>query len=324
MQFPRRRFLRLAAGAVACPAVSRIARAQSYPARPVRLIVGFPPGGVDVIVRLMGQWLSEHLGQPFIIENRPGAAGNIGTETVVRAAPDGYTLLACVAPNAINATLYDGLNFNFIRDIAPVASFHRTPLVMELNPAVPAKTVSEFIAYAKANPGKLNYASAGTGGPQHVAAELFKMMTGVDIVHVPYRGSGPALTDLLGGQVQVMFDVLFASIGHIRAGKLRGLAVTTATRSGALPDLPSIGDFIPGYEASGWAGLGAPRHTPVEIIDRLNKTINAALADPKVKARLAELGVVPFASSPLDFGRFIASETAKWGEVVRFAGMKPE
>ena len=291
MKLPRRKFLHLAAGAAALPAVSRVAWAQAYPTRPVRIIVGLPPGGAtDIVARLIGQWLSERLGQPFVIENRPGAGTNIGTEAVVRAPPDGYTLLLVGRRNAINATLYDKLNFNFIRDIAPVAGIIRVPLVMVVNPSVPAKTVPEFIAYAKANPGKINMASAGIGTPGHVAGELFKMMAGVDMVHVPYRGAAPALTDLLGGQVQVMFGTTVSSIEHIRAGKLRALAVTTATRSEALPDIPTVGEFVPGYEASAVFGIGAPRNTPAEIVDKLNKEINAALADPKIKARLADLG----------------------------------
>ena len=321
----RRQFLHLAAGAAALPAVSRIARAQTYPTRPVRIIVGFPPGGAaDIAARLMGQWLSERLGQPFVIENRPGAGSNIATEAVVRAPADGYTLLLVSTSNAINATLYDKLNFNFIRDIAPVAGIIRVPHVMEVNPSVPAKTVPEFIAYAKANPGKINMASAGIGAAPHVSGELFKMMTGVDMVHVPYRGAAPALTDLLGGQVQVMFDTMPSSIEYIRAGKLRALAVTTATRSEALPDIPTVGDFVPGYEASAWYGVGAPKNTPAEIVDKLNKEINAGLADPKMKARLADLGGTVLAGSPADFGKLIADETEKWAKVVKFAGIKPE
>ena len=288
-------------------------------------IVGFAAGGApDILARLMGQWLSERLGQPFVIENRPGAGSNIATEAVVRAPPDGYTLLLVSPANAINATLYDKLNFNFIRDIAPVAGIIREPHVMVVNPSVPAKTVPEFIAYAKANPGKLNMASAGNGTAAHVAGELFKMMTGVDMVHVPYRGAAPALTDLLGGQVQVMFAAMPASIEYIRAGKLRALAVTTATRSEALPDIPTVGEFVPGYEASAWFGVGAPKNTPAEIIDKLNKEINAALADPKIKARLADLGGTVLPGSPADFGKLIADETEKWGKVIRAANIKPE
>ena len=277
----------------------------------------------DIVARLIGQWLSERLGQPFIIENRPGAGSNIATEAVVRAPPDGYTLLLVGPPNAINATLYDKLNFNFIRDIAPVASIVRVPNVMVVNPSVPAKTVPEFIAYAKANPGKINMASAGIGSSAHVAGELFKMMTGVDMVHVPYRGAAPALTDLLGGQVQVCSPRMPASIEYIKAGKLRALAVTTATRSEALPDVPTVGEFVPGYEASSWYGVGAPKNTPAEIVDKLNKEINAALADPKIKARLADLGGTALAGSPADFGKLIADETEKWGKVIRAANIKP-
>ncbi|MGD0023392.1 MAG: tripartite tricarboxylate transporter substrate binding protein [Xanthobacteraceae bacterium] len=325
MKLPRRRFLRLAAGVAALPAMSRIAWAQAYPTRPVRIIVGFPPGGPnDITARLIGQTLSERFGQPLIVENRPGASSNIGTEAVVRAPPDGYTLLMINPPNAINATLYGNLKFNFIRDIAPVASIARVPLVMEVNPSVPAKTVPEFIAYAKANPGKINMASAGTGTSANVAGELFKMMAGVDMVHVPYKGSTPALTDLLGGQVQVMFDSMLSSVEYIRAGKLRALAVTTAARSEALPDVPTVGDFLPGYEASQWSGVGVPRNTPTEIIDKLNREINATLADSKMKSRLADLGAAVFPSSPADFGKFIADETEKWGKVIRAANIKPE
>ena len=291
MKLPRRNFLHLAAGAAALPAVSRVARAQAYPTRPVRIIVPFAPAGsADIVARLIGQWLSERLGQPFVIENRPGAGTNIGTEAVVRAPADGYTLLLVGSSSAINATLYDKLTFNFIRDIAPVASIIRQPNVMLVNPSVPAKTVPEFIAYAKADPGKINMASAGNGSSSHVFGELFKMMAGVNIVHVPYRGGAPALTDLLAGQVQATFVPVPASIEYVRAGKLRALAVTTTTRSDALPDIPTVGDFVRGYEASGFVGLGAPKNTPAEIIEKLNKEINAALADPKIKARLADLG----------------------------------
>jgi tripartite-type tricarboxylate transporter receptor subunit TctC len=321
----RRAFLGLAAVAVALPALADAALAQTYPARPVHLVVGFPPGAsVDIVARLIGQWLSERDGQQFIVENRPGAGGNIATELVTRALPDGYTLLWVASANAISATLYDNLNFNFIRDIAPVASISRNPYVMEVNPLVPAKTVPEFITYAKANPGKINYASAGNGTPHHVSGELFKMMTGVNMIHVPYRGEAPALTDLLGGEVQVFFSPVIASIEYIRAGKLRPVAVTTATRLDALPDIPPVGDFLPGYESSGWFGVGAPKNTPVEIIDKLNKEINAALADPKMKARLADLGTEPFAGSTAEFGKFIADETEKWAKVIKFAGIKPE
>ena len=323
MKLPRRTFLHLAASAAALPAVSRIARAQAYPTRPVRIIVGFPPaGGADIIARLTGQRLAERLGQQFIIENRPGAASNIATEAVVRAPADGYTLLLVTIPNVINATLYDKLNYNFIRDIAPVASIDRVPNVMEVHPSVPTRTVPEFIAYAKANPAKINMASGGNGTSQHVAGELFKMMTGVNLVHVPYRGAGPALVDLLAGQVQIMFDTVSGSIGHITAGKLRPLGVTTAERSEALPDIPTVGDFVPGYEASTFHGMGAPRNTPPEIIDKLNKEINAGLADPRMKARLADLGGTVFASSPAEFATFIAEYTEKWAKVIKFAGAK--
>jgi tripartite-type tricarboxylate transporter receptor subunit TctC len=325
MKLPRRLFLQLAGAAAAFPVLPQIARAEGYPVRPVHLIVGFPAGGPqDIVMRLIGQWLSERLGQSFIIENRPGASGNVGAETVVRAAPDGYTLLSVSSPNAINATLYKNLNFNFIRDIAPVASIMRVPLVMEVNPSVPVKTVPEFIAYAKANPGKVNYASAGIGTPQHVSAEMFKMMTGVEMVHVPYRGAAPALTDLIGGQVQVMIDTTPASMQHIRSGRLRPLAVTTATRADALPDLPTVGDFVPGYEATSWFGIGAPKDTPPEIIATLNKEINAAIADPKIKARLIDLGGTVLPGSPADFGKLITAETEKWAKVVKFSGAKPD
>ena len=325
MKLPRRLFLQLAGAAAAFPVLPQIARAEGYPVRPVHLIVGFPAGGPqDIVMRLIGQWLSERLGQSFIIENRPGASGNVGAETVVRAAPDGYTLLSVSSPNAINATLYKNLNFNFLRDIAPVASIMRVPLVMEVNPSVPVKTVPEFIAYAKANPGKVNYASAGIGTPQHVSAEMFKMMTGVEMVHVPYRGAAPALTDLIGGQVQVMIDTTPASMQHIRSGRLRPLAVTTATRADALPDLPTVGDFVPGYEATSWFGIGAPKDTPPEIITTLNKEINAAIADPKIKARLIDLGGTVLPGSPADFGKLIAAETEKWAKVVKFSGAKPD
>jgi len=326
MKLPhRRKFLHLAAGTVALPAVSRIARAQSYPTRPVRIVVGFATGGPnDILARLIGQRLSERLGQPFIIENRPGASGNIGTEAVVRAAPDGYTFLLTGASDAISASLYEKLNFNFIRDIAPVASLVKVPLVFEVTPSVPAKSVLEFISYAKANPGKINMASSGNGTSLHVAGELFKMLTGVNMVHVPYRGAAPAITDLIGGQVQVMFAPISNSIEHIRTGKLRALAVTTATRAEALPDIPTVGDFAPGYEASTWFGIGVPKNTPPEIVERLNKEINASLADPTMKARLADLGTVVFGGSPADFGKFIADETEKWGKVIRANNIKPE
>jgi tripartite-type tricarboxylate transporter receptor subunit TctC len=325
MKLPRRQFLHLAAGAAALPAVSRAARAQTYPTRPVRIIVGFAPGGAtDLMARLIGQWLSERLGQPFVIENRPGANSNIGTEAVVNAAPDGHTLLLAASPNAINASLYDKLSFNFIRDVAPVAGIHREPNVMKVNPSVPVKTVAEFIAHAKANPGKINMASGGNGSPSHVSGELFKMMTGVNLVHVPYRGAGPALVDLLGGQVQVNFSTMSSSIEYVRAGKLRALAVTTPTRSPALPDVPTVAEFVPGYESSYWTGVGAPKNTPAEIVDKLNKEINAALADPKITARLTDLGSKPLAGSPADFGKLIAEETEKWAKVVKFAGIKAD
>jgi tripartite-type tricarboxylate transporter receptor subunit TctC len=325
LKLARRRFLYLAAGAALLPAVSRIATAQTYPARPVRLIIGYPPGGsADITARLLGQWLSERLGQPFIIESRPGASTNIATEAVVHAPPDGYTLLLVAPANAINATLYEKLNFNFIRDIAPVAGIISFPNVMVVNPSVPAKTVPEFIAYAMANPGKLNMASSGNGSTIHVSGELFKMMTGVNMVHVPYRGGAPAITDMISGQVQVMFDNVPTSIEFIRAGKLRALAVTTATRSEVLPDLPTVADFVPGYEASAWYGVGVPKGTPDDIIEKLNKEINAILADPKAKARLADLGASLLAGSPADFGKLVADETEKWGKVVRFSGAKPD
>jgi tripartite-type tricarboxylate transporter receptor subunit TctC len=323
MKLPRRQFLHLAAVAIGLPAISRVACAQTYPARPVRIIVGFAAGGApDIAARLVAQWLSERLGQQFIIENRPGAGGNIATEAVVDAPADGYTLLMAGLQNAVNATLYEKLSYNFIRDIAPVASISHETYGMEVHPSFPAKTVPEFIAYAKANPGKLNMASPGTGSGPHVAGELFKMMAGVDMVHVPYRGSPPALTDLLAGQVQLMFSPLSSSIEYVRGGKLRALAVTTAARSEALPDLPTVGDFLPGYEASGWFGLGAPGKTPGEIVEKLNNEVNAGLADPKLTARLANLGSSPFVASPSDFGKFIGEETEKWGKVVRAANIK--
>src|SRR5499433_710499 len=325
MKLPRRNFLHLAACAAALPAVSRVAWAQAYPSRPVHLIVGAPPGGAaDIVARLMSQWLSERFGRPFVIDNRPGAATNIGTEAVVKAVPDGYTLLFVTSINASNAALYDNLNFNFIRDIAPVASIDRLPFVMEVNPSVPAKTVPEFIAYAKANAGKINMASAGIGSPQHVAGELFKMMAGVDMVHVPYRGDALVLADLISGQVQVYFGVMLASLGYIRAGKLRALAVTSATRQEALPDVPTVGEFLPGFEARGWYGIVVPKATPTQIVEKLNQEINAALADPNMKKRLTDLGCAVFAGSPADFGKFIADETEKWGKVVRAANINAE
>jgi tripartite-type tricarboxylate transporter receptor subunit TctC len=325
MKLPRRGFLHLAAGAAAVPAVSRIARAQAYPTRPVRWILSAPPGGaLDIVTRLMGQWLSERLGQPFIIENRAGGGGNIATEAVVRAPPDGHTLLTLAMLSAVNATLYDKLSFNVIRDIAPVARISGEPNVMVVNNSVPANSMVEFIAYAKANPGKINMASSGNGTSPHMAGELFKMMAGVNMLHVPYRGGAPALTDLIGGQVDVMFAFISSSIEYIRAGQLRALAVTTTTRSPALPDVPVVGDFVPGYEASSWIGLGAPKNTPIEVVDRLNAEINAGIADPKIKARLANLGSTALAGSPGDFGKFIADETEKWGKVIRAANIKPE
>ena len=300
-------------------------RAQSYPTRPVRIIVGFPAGGpTDIVARLIAQWLSERLDQQFVIENRPGAASNIGTEAALKAPPDGYTLLQVTSTNAVNVTFYENLNFNFATDIAPVAGIIRVPFVMELNPSVPASTVPEFIAYAKANPGKINMASGGTGTSVHVAGELFKMMAGVNLVHVPYHGSAPALTDMISGQVQVMFDVLTSSLQHIRSGALRALAVTTATRSEALPDLPTVGDFLPGYEASAWYGVAAPKSTPSEIVDKLNMEINAGLVDSKLRPRLADLGGTVIPGSPADFGKLVAEEIEKWGKVVRFSGAKLE
>jgi tripartite-type tricarboxylate transporter receptor subunit TctC len=325
MKLPRRQFLYLAAGADALPAVSRIARAQAYPTRPVRIIVPTAPAGAgDILARLMGQWLSERLGQQFIIDNRPGAGSNIATEAVVRAPADGYTLLMAGTPNAVNVTLYDKLSFNFLRDIAPVAGIIRVPFVMAVNPTFPAKTVPEFIGYAKANPGKINYASVGIGSAGHVSGELFKMMTGTKMTHVPYRGAGPALTDLLAGQVQVMFPTTVSSIENIKTGKLRALAVTSATRSDALPDIPTVGEFLPSYEASGWYGIGAPKATPAEIVDKLNKEVNAALDDPKMRARLADLGGVALPGSPVEFGKLIADETEKWATVIRAANIKPQ
>jgi tripartite-type tricarboxylate transporter receptor subunit TctC len=320
MKLPRRQFLHLATGAAAFPVVSRFACAQAYPSRPVRTIVGVLPGGSsDIVTRLIGQWLSIRLGQPVIVENRPGAGANIATEAVVRAPADGYTLLLVGVWNAINATLYDKLNFNFIRDIAPVAGIIRYPSVMLVHPSFRANTVPAFIAYAKANPGKLNMASAGNGSTPHVAGELFKLTAGVDMVHVPYRGDAPALTDLFAGQVQVYFGTPQASIEHIRAGRLRALAVTTATRLESVPDIPAMSEFLPGFEVSGWNGIGAPKNTPAEIVSTLNKEINAGLANPSLKARLADLGATVLPGSPTDFGKLIADETEKWGKVVRAA-----
>jgi len=324
MKLPRRQFLHLAAGAAALPAISRIARAQAYPSRPVRMVVGNAAGGApDIFARLIGQWLSDRLGQPFLVENRPGAATNIATEAVVRAPPDGYTLLLIPTTGAINATVYDKLNFNFIRDIAPVASVVRLPLIMLVHPSVPVKTVPEFIAYAKANPGKISMASTGIGSTTHMSGELFKMMAGVDMVHVPYRGGTAVVADLIGGQVQVLF-VGTETIEHVRSGKLRALAVTTATRINLLPDIPTVGEFLPDFETSAWFGVGAPKATPADIIEKLNHEINAALADPKVKARFADLGGTAIAGSPAAFQKLIADETEKWGKVVRAANIKPE
>jgi tripartite-type tricarboxylate transporter receptor subunit TctC len=323
MNLLRRQFLYLAAGAATLPAVSRTAGAETYPARPVRIIVGFPPGGgVDIHARLIGQSLSDRLGQPFVIENRPGAGGNIGTEAVVRAPPDGYTLLLVNGANAVNATLYGKLNFNFIRDITPVANISGAPNIMVVHPSFPAKTIPEFIAYARANPGKVNMASEGIGAGGHVFGELFKIMAGVDLLHVAYRGATPALTDLMGAQVQVMFATMPASIQYVRSGALRALAVTTATRSKALPDVPAVGEFVPDYEASGWYGVGAPKNTPAEIIGKLNKEINATLADPRLKARLADLGAEPMTMTPAEFEKFVVDETEKWAKVIRAANIK--
>jgi len=325
MNFRRRRFLQLTMGGAALPALLRIARADTYPTRPVRIVVGFPPGqSADITTRMLGQWLSDRLGQPFVIDNRPGASNTVATELVVHAPPDGYTLLAVTTSNYINATLYEKLPYDFMRDIAPVASGTRSALVMEVNPSVPATTVPEFIAYARANPGKINMASGGIGNSTHMAGELFQMMTGARLTHVPYRGSAPALTDLLAGQVQVMFDLTASSIGYIKAGRLRPLAVTTAEPSDALPGVPTIGEFVPGYEASAVGGTGAPKGTPVEIIDKLNAAINAALADPAMVARYAEFGSTPEPGSPDDFRKLIAAETAKWAKVIKFANIKPE
>ena len=325
MKFLRRQFLQLAGAAAAAPAFPHRASALDYPTRPVRIIAGFAAGGgVDVTARLIGQWLTDRLGQSFVIENRPGAGGNIGTEAVVNAAPDGYTLLLATVPNAVNASLYEKLSFNFIRDIVPVAGIIRVPMVILLNPSVPAATVAEFISYAKANPDKVNMASAGNGSAPHMAGELFKMMAGVNLVHVPYRGQGPALTDLLGGQVQVLFAATPGTTEYITTAKLRALAVTSASRAEMLPELKTVADFVPGYEASQWYGIGVPRNTPVEIVDKLNKEINAAIADPAMKARFAAIGGEPLPGSPAEFGKLISEETEKWGRVVRAAGIKPE
>jgi tripartite-type tricarboxylate transporter receptor subunit TctC len=323
---PRRHFLRLAAGAAALPALPRAARAQAYPSRPVRVIVGQAAGSSsDITARLIGQWAAQQLGQQFVIEVRPGAAGNIATEAAVNSPPDGYTILLVNAQNTINNALYDKLSFNFLRDIAPVAGIDRVPLVMEVHPSFPARTVPEFIAYAKANPGKINMASAGIGGPQHVAGELFKVMAGVDLQHVPYRGSTPALTDLIGGQVQVMFDVTPSSLPHIKSGALRALAVTTTTRLDVLPDVPVLAEFVPGYEATAWVGFGAPKNTPAAIIETLNHAFNAALADPTVQTRLAELGAMAMPpNSPAEFAQHIAADAEKWAKVIKASGIKPE
>jgi tripartite-type tricarboxylate transporter receptor subunit TctC len=325
MKLPRRQFFHQLAGAVVLPAAVRIARAESYPSRPVRIIVGFQAGTAsDIIARLIAQWFSDRLGQQFVVENRPGAAGNAAAEMVVRAVPDGYSLLTVAAVHSISATLYENLNFSFARDIAPVASIIRTPLVMEVSPSFGAATVPDFIAYAKANPGKINMASPGTGTIQHTAGELFQMMTGTKMIHVPYRGAPPALMDLIGGRVQVMFDVTVSSIEFIKAGKLRPLAVTTTMRLSELPQVPVMVDFVPGYEASGWIGIGAPKNTPAQIVERLNQEVGAALTDPNFKTRLAETGGLVFANSPTEFRKFIAEEVDKWGEVIRTANIKPE
>ncbi|HWJ01401.1 MAG TPA: tripartite tricarboxylate transporter substrate binding protein [Burkholderiales bacterium] len=325
MKCPRRTFLRLAMAAAALPAVSRIARAQAYPSRPVRIIVGFPPGGAtDIQARLMGQWLSDRLGQQFIVENRAGASGNIGTEAVAKAPADGYTLLQVVTPNAINAALYTNLNFDFVRDIAPVVCAARLSYVVVVHPSVPAATIPEFIAYAKANPGKINYGSAGQGTPQNIACELFKMMTGLNLVHVPYKGGAPAVADLIAGHVQVVFAPVSESIQQVKAGRLRALAVTTAARLDVLPEVPTVGEFVPGYEASGFAGIGAPRNTPAEIIAMLNKELNAGLADSKIKARIVELGGTVLGGSPAEFGAIISEATEKWARVIKFAGIKAD
>ena len=325
MKFHRRHFLKLAGGLAAAPAFPLAASALDYPTRPVRIIAGFAAGGgVDISARLMGQWLNDRLGQAFVVENRTGAGGNIGTEAVVNAAPDGYTLLLSTVPNAVNTSLFDKLKFNFIRDTTPVAGIIRVPMVILLHPSMPVKTVPELIAYAKANPGKISMASAGNGSAPHMAGELFKMMAGVDMLHIPYRGQGPALTDLLGGQVQVLFATAPGTTDYITTGRLRALAVTSATRAQVLPELPPVGDFVPGYDTSQWYGMSAPANTPAEIVDKLNKEINAAITDPGMKARLAALGGEPLPGSPADYGKLIAEETDKWDKVVRAAGLKPE
>jgi len=325
MTLERRKFLQLTTGALALSALAPRARAQAYPTRSVRIIVGFPPGGpTDIVARIIAQWLSEHLGQEFFVENRPGAASNTGTEFALRAPADGYTLLQVTSSNAVNATFYEKLNFNLLSDMAPVAAIIRVPFVMEINPSVPAKSVPEFIAYAKANPGKINMASGGIGTSTHIAGEFFKMMAGVNLVHVPYRGSAPALTDLIGGQVQVTFDILPSSLQHIRSGALRALAVTSAARSAVLPDVPTLSEFLPAYEATAWYGIAAPTGTASEIVDKLNKEINGGLADAKIKARLADLGGTTIPGSPSAFGKLVAEEIEKWGKVVKFSGAKPE
>jgi tripartite-type tricarboxylate transporter receptor subunit TctC len=325
VKLPRRQFLHLVAGAAALPTISRVAWAQAYPARPVRIIVGYAAGGgTDISARVIGQWLSERLGQQFIIENRPGAATNIATEAVARAAADGYTLLLATAANAINATYYDKLNFDFIQDIAPVATVMRVPLVMVINPSFPIKSVPELIAHAKANPRKISYASGGAGGPDHMAAEYFKLVTETEMLHVPYRGLGPAITDLIGGQVQLIFATMPAAIEYIKASRLRALAVTTASRSEALPDVPIVADVLPGFEASQWYALCAPKKTPADIVATINQTVLAALADPKMKTRIAELGGVPMPMTPAEFGKFTADETEKWAKVIKFSGIKAE
>jgi tripartite-type tricarboxylate transporter receptor subunit TctC len=325
MKLPRRKLLHLAAGALALPAVSRIASALDYPARPVRWIVGFPPGGPnDITARIVAEFLSERLHQQFAVENRPGAAGNVATEQVARAQPDGYTVMELATVNAINAGLYQNLNYDFVRDITLVAGFSQGPAVMEVNPKVPAATLPEFIAYAKANPGKINFGSAGIGTPQHVIGELFKMLTGTDMVHVPYHGSAPELTDLIAGQVQVVFEPIQSTMGYIKSGMLRPLAVTTAARADALPDLPTVGEFVPGFEARTWQGMGAPKGTPAEITAMLNQEVNAVLTDPRLKARFADLGIIPMPMTPAECQKFITAETEKWAKVIKFAGIKPD
>jgi len=325
MKLLRRKFLHLAAGAAALPAVSRLARAQTFPTRPVRIVVGFAAGGApDILARLLGQWLSERLGQPFVVENRTGAGGNIATEAVVQAAADGHTLLLTSVGNAVNVTLYDKLNYNFLRDIAPVAGISREPLAMEVHPSFPAKTVSEFIAYAKANPGKINFGSAGSGTPQQTIAEMFKMMAGVDMVHVPYHGSAPELTDLIAGHIQVVFEPIQATVGHIKSGTLRPLAVTTATRSDLLPDVPTVAETIAGFEARTWQGIGAPKAVPAEIINLINGEVIAALREPALKAKLADLGISPMPMTPAECQAFITAEVEKWAKVIKFASIKPE